>query len=88
LSQVSSSSLASLQAGLFLERKFHLPGHRTGVPELPAGFPAWELPLERKQLPQFVDIRHIGIESMERLEPVKVLRNQQVAGSILQVAPK
>ena len=28
---------------------------------------------ERKKLPQVVDIRHIGIESMERLEPANIL---------------
>jgi hypothetical protein len=41
-----------------------------------------KLQFERKQLPQVVDIRHIRIESMERLEPANILRNQQVAGSI------
>jgi hypothetical protein len=41
-----------------------------------------ELLFEREQLPQVVDIRHIRIESMERLEPANILRNQQVAGSI------
>jgi hypothetical protein len=43
---------------------------------------------ERKQLPQVVDITHFRIELMERLEPAKILRNQQVAGSIPPVAPE
>ena len=41
-----------------------------------------EFLFEREQLPQVVDIRHIRIESMERLEPANILRNEQVAGSI------
>jgi hypothetical protein len=41
-----------------------------------------KLPFEGKQLPQVVDIGHTSIESMERLEPANILRNQQVAGSI------
>jgi hypothetical protein len=37
---------------------------------------------EREQLPQVVDIRHFRMDLMEYLEPVIVLRNQQVAGFI------
>jgi hypothetical protein len=37
---------------------------------------------EREQAPQVVENRAISIEPMEGLEPVPVLRNQQVAGSI------
>src|SRR5215469_10094804 len=40
-----------------------------------------ELLFEREQLPQVVDNRHFRIEPTECLEPVIVLRNQQVAGS-------
>jgi hypothetical protein len=36
---------------------------------------------EREQLPQVVDNRHFRIEQMECLEPLTVIRNQQVAGS-------
>jgi len=42
-----------------------------------------KLRFERDQLPQVVDIRHFRMELMERLEPANILRNQQVAGSIL-----
>jgi hypothetical protein len=41
-----------------------------------------ELLFEREQLPQSIDNKHFRIERTERLEPVIVLRNQQVAGSI------
>ena len=41
-----------------------------------------ELPIERRQPPQVVEIRHFRLEQMECLEPGHVLRNQQVAGSI------
>jgi len=41
-----------------------------------------ELQFEREQLPQVVDNKHFRMERMEHLEPVIVLRNQQVAGSI------
>ena len=41
-----------------------------------------ELLFEREQLPQVVDNKHFRMERMEHLEPVIVLRNQQVAGSI------
>jgi hypothetical protein len=37
---------------------------------------------EREQLPQVIDNKHFRIELIEFLEPVIVLRNQQVAGSI------
>ena len=37
-----------------------------------------ELLFEREQLPQVIDNRHFRIELMERLEPVIILRNQQV----------
>jgi hypothetical protein len=40
------------------------------------------LPFEREQLPQVVDNKHFRIELIEHLEPVIVLCNQQVAGSI------
>jgi hypothetical protein len=40
-----------------------------------------ELLFEREQLPQAVDNKHFRIELIEHLEPVMVLRNQQVAGS-------
>ena len=36
---------------------------------------------EREQVPQVVDNRHFRIEQMECLEPLTVIRNQQVAGS-------
>jgi hypothetical protein len=41
-----------------------------------------ELLFEREQVPQVVDITHFRLELMERLEPVIILRNPQVAGSI------
>jgi hypothetical protein len=41
-----------------------------------------ELLFEREQLPQVVDNKHFRIELIEHLEPVIVIRNQQVAGSI------
>jgi hypothetical protein len=41
-----------------------------------------ELQFERKQLPQVIDIKHFRMDLMERLEPVILLRNQHVAGSI------
>jgi hypothetical protein len=34
-----------------------------------------ELQFEREQLPQVVDNRHFGMELMEGLEPVTILRN-------------
>jgi hypothetical protein len=40
-----------------------------------------ELLFEREQPPQAVDNKHFRIELIEHLEPVMVLRNQQVAGS-------
>ena len=55
------------------------------VPELCQNsihFESQELPFEREQLPQVVEIRHIGMERVEGLEPANILRNQQVAGSI------
>jgi hypothetical protein len=42
----------------------------------------WELLFEREQFPQVVDIRHFHMERMEGLESGRILRNQQVAGSI------
>jgi len=42
-----------------------------------------ELLFEREQLPQVIDNKHFRIELIERLEPVIVIRNQQVASSIL-----
>ena len=42
-----------------------------------------ELLFEREQLPQVVDNRHFRIELIECLEPEIILRNQQVASSIL-----
>jgi hypothetical protein len=57
---------------------------QSAVPKLcqnPIHLECRELLFEREQLPQVVDIRHIRIESMERLEPANILRNQQVAGS-------
>ena len=41
-----------------------------------------ELLFEREQIPQVVDNKNFRMERMEHLEPVIVLRNQQVAGSI------
>lgn len=43
---------------------------------------------EREQLPQVVDNRHFRIELMERLEPVMVIRNQQVGDVANPPAPK
>jgi hypothetical protein len=42
-----------------------------------------ELLFERERLPQVVDNKHVRIELIEHLEPVIVIRNQQVASSIL-----
>ena len=38
---------------------------------------------EREQIPQVADNKHFRIELIEHLEPVKVLSNQRVSGSIL-----
>ena len=37
---------------------------------------------EREQIPQVVDNRTISMKPLEGLEPVRIFRNQQVAGSI------
>ncbi len=41
-----------------------------------------EILVEREQIPQIIENKHILVEQREALEPVTVLRNQQVAGSI------
>jgi hypothetical protein len=60
--------------------------HPTGaVPKLcqnPIGLERLGLPFEREQFPQVIDNKHFRMELIEFLEPVIVLRNQQVAGSI------
>jgi hypothetical protein len=63
-----------------------LPLYRVrAVPKLcqnPICLACLELLFEREQLPQVIDNKHFRIELIEFLEPVIVLRNQQVAGSI------
>jgi hypothetical protein len=44
--------------------------------------PSGGLLSEREQAPQIVDNRHFRMEHRECLEPLPVIRNQQVAGSI------
>jgi hypothetical protein len=41
-----------------------------------------EIRSEREQIPQTIETKHILVGHREQLEPVTVLRNQQVAGSI------
>ena len=41
-----------------------------------------ELLFEREQLPQVVDIKYFRMEYIEGLEQGRILRNQEVAGSI------
>jgi hypothetical protein len=61
------------------------PSPQLPVPKLcqnPSCLVCRELLFEREQLPQVIDNKHFRIELIEHLEPVIVLRNQQVAGSI------
>ena len=90
LSQGSPGSVAILTSWerakrLSGTREFPADGPGRPVPELcqnPICLGCRELLFEREQLPQVVDNRHYRIELIERLEPVIILRNQQVAGSI------